>query len=64
MWAPVLGTKPSAVFVQWPSGNSRSVGALGQGAVARRHETGGLRYREGRARVKKGRIRSGVKFLY
>lgn len=38
MWAPELGTKPSAVFVQCPSGNSRSEGSMGQGAVARRHE--------------------------
>jgi len=38
MWAPVLGNKPSTVFVQCPSGNSRSGGAMGQGAVARMHE--------------------------
>lgn len=38
MWAPVFGTKPSTVFVQCPSGNSRSGGAMEQGAVERTHE--------------------------
>lgn len=37
MWAPVAGLKPSAVFVQCPSENSRSGGAL-WGAVARRYK--------------------------
>lgn len=65
MWAPVLGTKPSPVFVHCPSGNSRSVGALGQGAVARRHETVVVWYREGRAEAKReDPQRCGVFFLY
>lgn len=51
-------------FVQCPSGNSRSVGAQRQGAVASRHETVVVRYTEGRADVKQGRIHFGVKFLY
>lgn len=38
MRAPFVGNKPRAVFVQCPSGNSRSGGAMDQGAVARRHK--------------------------